>query len=121
MKSMNKKLIIWSPRILCILFALFISLFALDVFNEGQGFWTTILALLIHLIPTAIIVVILILSWRRYPMIGAIGYFILGILYIIMAWGKFHWSAYAAISGPLIVIGILYYFNWIYRSELRNP
>jgi hypothetical protein len=31
--------------ILCILFAVFLSLFALDVFDEHLGFWKTLLAL----------------------------------------------------------------------------
>ena len=36
MKTTPKRLLFWTPRILCLLFAGFISLFALDVF-EGQG------------------------------------------------------------------------------------
>src|SRR5512136_208534 len=35
----------WAPRVLCIVMAMFISLFALDVFGSGQGFWWTTLAL----------------------------------------------------------------------------
>ena len=50
--SRNAKLaLFWTPRILCIVFALFLSLFSLDVFGEGYGFWETLLALLIHLVP----------------------------------------------------------------------
>jgi len=33
MNALLKRLFFWSPRILCILFAVFLSLFALDVFN----------------------------------------------------------------------------------------
>lgn len=57
-----KGLLFWTPRILCLLFAVFLSLFALDVFTEGYGFWKSILALLIHLIPTWIVLVILAVS-----------------------------------------------------------
>ena len=59
-----KPLLFWTPRVLCLLFAVFLSLFALDVFNEGYGFWKTILALLMHLIPTWIVLAILAISWR---------------------------------------------------------
>lgn len=118
MKNKNKKLLVWSPRIICILFAIFISLFALDVFDEAGGFWQTTIALLVHLIPTAIIIFILILSWRKYPLVGALSYIILGLVYVIMAWGKFHWSVYAVISGPLFIVGILYFFNWRFRKDI---
>jgi hypothetical protein len=60
-----KQLLFWTPRILSLLFALFISLFALDVFSEGHGFWKTLLALLMHLIPTAVILIVLAISWNR--------------------------------------------------------
>ena len=58
------RLLYWSPRVLCIAFAIFVSLFALDVFNEGLGLAKTILALSIHLIPTAFLVIVLAVSWR---------------------------------------------------------
>jgi hypothetical protein len=45
-------------------FAGFISLFALDAFEENPGFWNSTLALLIHLIPTGLLQLILAVSWR---------------------------------------------------------
>ena len=57
---MPKKLIYWSPRILLILFILFLALFSLDVFDEAAGFWQTALALLMHNLPSLILTVILI-------------------------------------------------------------
>ena len=39
MKSISKRLLYWVPRILAILFATFISIFALDVFGEHLPFW----------------------------------------------------------------------------------
>ena len=35
----------WTPRVAGILFVLFLSIFALDVFGETRGFWETLLAL----------------------------------------------------------------------------
>jgi hypothetical protein len=52
------------PRILAILFAAFLSVFALDVFGEGYWFWGTIRALFMHLIPTMIVLAALIIAWR---------------------------------------------------------
>jgi len=114
-----QQLLYWAPRTLCIVFAAFISLFALDVFGEAKGFVATSLALLIHLIPTFVIIGVLVFSWRR-EWIGGILFIVLGILYVVWAWGKFPLSTYLLIAGPLVVTGILFLLNWRYRSDLRT-
>lgn len=118
MKQASRLFVYWAPRILGILFALFISIFALDVFELNAGFWKTTLGLSIHLIPTALILVILALAWKR-EWIGTIGFIALGILYIYLSWGRFPLSVYFLISGPLFLLGILFMVNWIYRDD-RN-
>ncbi len=118
MKKSVKSLLIWTPRILCILFALFISLFSLDVLNESRSFGETVLALVIHLIPVFVIIIVLVLSWR-WAWVGGLLYVIFGAAYIITAWGKFVLSAYLFIAGPLFLIGVLFWINWYYRSELK--
>ncbi len=112
-----KPLLFWTPRILCLLFAVFLSLFALDVFTEGYGFWKTILALLIHLIPTWIILVILAVSWR-WEWAGALLFTSLGIFYMVSTRWRMHWSAYALISGPLFVVAAMFLIDWVYRARL---
>jgi hypothetical protein len=119
MSRSMKQFLFWIPRILCILFALFLSLFSLDVFDEGLGFWETILALLLHLVPTYIVIAVLLLAWR-WEWIGAVLFTALAVFYVVWAWGRFHWSAYAVISGPLVLISILFLLNWIYRAQLRT-
>jgi len=119
MNNTTGKWLFWTPRAICILFAVFTSLFALDVFTEHSGFWTILLALLIHLIPTYIIVAVLVVSWRREA-IGGYLFISLGILYLLMAIGKFPWYVYLAISGPLFLVGILFLLNWRYREQLRS-
>ncbi|MFC1887930.1 hypothetical protein ACFLYK_03885 [Candidatus Cloacimonadota bacterium] len=111
MKRNVGKLLYWSPRILCIVFALFLSLFSLDVFSEGSGFWRTILALLIHLVPVYFVIIALLIAWR-WEWIGAILFMGLAVLYILFFWGKFAPGVYIAISGPLFLVGILFLFNW---------
>ena len=118
MKTSTKRLLFWTPRILCLLFVTFISLFALDVFGENQGFWRTLLALLIHLIPTGILLVILAATWR-WEWIGALLFPALGIFYIVAFWGRFHWSVYLLLSGSLFVRGALFLLGWQHRAELR--
>jgi hypothetical protein len=117
-RSPAQQLLYWTPRALCIAFAVFISLFAMDVFNEGLGFWGTSLALLMHLIPTFLLVAVLALSWRR-EWVGGILFIALAVVW---AWSKPHaglWT-FLLIAGPLVLIGALFLLNWYYRGELRG-
>lgn len=119
MNASTRRILYWAPRILGILYALFLSLFALDVFGVGISFWRSILAFLIHLVPVYLVVIVLVLAWR-WEWVGAVAFAALGLLYLVLARGE-HWTAYAAISGPLLLLGILFLLNWIYRTKLRAP
>jgi hypothetical protein len=117
MTAATRHLLFWTPRILCILLAVFLSLIALDVFGMGLGPGEALLAFLIHLTPTWLVVIATVLAWRR-ELIGAILFPLLGCWYIVMAWGE-HWAAFACISGPLFVIGILFSLNRVFRAQLH--
>ncbi|MHC4535153.1 MAG: DUF7670 domain-containing protein [Planctomycetota bacterium] len=119
MNTSIKRALFWAPRVLCILFAIFLSLFALDVFSEGYGFGETILALLIHLVPVYIVFIVLFIAWR-WELIGSILFFALALFYLVWSWERFHWSAYLVISGPLALLGVLFLFNWIFRVQMRT-
>ncbi len=119
MKPLMKPLLFWTPRVLCLLFAVFMSLFALDVFGQGYGFWGTILALLIHLVPTGIVLVVLAVSWR-WERVGAILFMALGIWYLLTSWGRLPWSACAVISGPLLLVGVLFLVSWLKRAQIQS-
>lgn len=120
MEESLKRWLFWAPRILCIAFALFVSLFALDVFGGDYDFFETILAFLIHLIPTGIILIALVVSWR-WEWIGSIAFTALGVLYIVMFWDReFSWSIYVMMSGPLFLLGILFLINWLCHKRIRT-
>ena len=118
MNMRTKQAIFWTPRILGILFAVLLSLFALDVFSAGYGFREMLLALLIHLIPAGIIVIALVIAWR-WEWVGAVLFTALAALYLISSWGRFPWGAYLSISGPLVLIGILFLVNWVYKAQMQ--
>lgn len=109
----------WAPRILTILFALFLSVFALDVFAETKGFLQTVTALVLHLMPTFLVVVLLMLAWR-WELIGVIAFAGLAITYIVVMWGRFPWATYATISGPLLLISVLFFLSWRQRFRART-
>ena len=111
MQPSTQKALYWAPRVLTLLFAAFISIFALDVFGENQGFWQTLGALAMHLIPTFLIILLLVLAWR-WEWVGAAGFLALSLLYLVTSWGRFHWSAYAVISGGLFLLAVLFFVSW---------
>jgi hypothetical protein len=106
----------WAPRILGILAAAFISLFALDAFTQGYSAWEAVLAFLIHLVPTYLVVIALVLAWR-WERVGAALFIGLGASYVIWAWGRFDLIAYLVVSGPLVVTGVLFLLAWMYAGR----
>jgi hypothetical protein len=115
MKEKGKRLTYWAPRVLGILFALFISLFALDVFGEGYSFGEMIVAFIMHMVPTALVVVALVVAWR-WEWAGAILFAALGAWYIVMSRGRMDWLTCLLIPGPLFLIAALFLSNWLRRQ-----
>jgi hypothetical protein len=116
MSRAGRRVVSWLPRVLGIAFAIFISMFALDVFSEGTGFWRTAFALIIHLIPAAIVVVALAVGWRR-EWAGAILFGVLGMFYLVTTLQHPDWIL--VISGPLFLIALLFLMSWLANSRLR--
>ncbi|MBP6786205.1 MAG: hypothetical protein KA170_01350 [Candidatus Promineofilum sp.] len=72
-----RSLLRWMPRALGGAYAVFISLFALDMWGTGAGFWNELAGFLVHLLPTYFILGALVIAWRN-PRAG-------GILFIVLA------------------------------------
>ena len=115
---MNKKLIHWLPRVLGILFALFISIFALDAFGEGIPFTKAVVGFLIHLLPTYIVIAVLLIAWK-WEWVGGILFIFAGFFYIFGA-NNMHWSAYLLIAGPPILIGCLFIAAYFLSKSTRR-
>ncbi|MBU2576484.1 MAG: hypothetical protein KKF50_02070 [Nanoarchaeota archaeon] len=118
---MKFKFLYWTPRILSIIFILFISMFSLDIFEMNLGFWGTIVGLFMHLIPSFVLIIILIFAWR-YEWLGGVVFILAGVFYMTMLLlnSSFEWymlSWIAIISGPAILIGILWFLSWTKRTN----
>jgi len=115
MNIKTKKIILWLPRILGIIFVLFLGLFSLDVFDGTSGFWLTLAGFLIHNIPSLILSVVVLISWR-YPLVGAIVFGLAGIAYVVMVAVSQElsiiilWSL--TIAGPALVTAGLFFLSW---------
>ena len=114
MTTLSRRWLFWTPRVLCIAFLLFLSLFALDVFDEGHGFWRT---------PVFILAGALALAWR-WEWIGTVIFTGAGFLYVWFALSRPWPAAMKAesillIAGPAWAIGALFLANWLKRRELH--
>jgi hypothetical protein len=101
------RVLVWTPRILVILFAAFISVFALDVFGEKRPFFEKILGFLIHLIPTFLIILSVIIAWR-FKLIGGVLFAIVGIVFTLFFKTYTNIGRFAMLSLPLFLIGALF-------------
>ena len=115
-----KKIIYWTPRILSIIFIAFLVLFSLDIFDESLGFWGTVVGLFMHNIPALVLLVVLVISWKR-EWLGGIVFILAGILYIFLTLKRvpnisiaFSWSL--IIAGPAFLVGLLFLNDWFRKK-----
>ena len=112
----GEKILYWAPRVLGIVFAAFISIFALDVFGERYGFWGTIFALLMHLVPTFLVVGALLAGWRwEWP--GGVLFIGLAVFYMVMFRREMDPVIFLLIPGPLALVGVLFLVNWFKKRN----
>ena len=118
------RFVYWTPRILAIVFILFLAMFSLDIFDNNYTFWEIVLGLFMHNIPTFILLIVLLISWR-YEIVGAVAFILAGILYIVwllmsqkLEWYMLFWVL--QIAGPTFLVGILFWVNWKKRKQVRK-
>jgi hypothetical protein len=114
-KSSQPSIPVRIARILGIVFAIFISIFALEAFSEDQSLGETLTAFFMQLIPTLIILVILWIAWK-WPLPGGILFILVGISYIISA-NQGYLSTYLMIAGPPILTGLLFVVGYILKKQ----
>jgi hypothetical protein len=93
------------------LFAAFLAVFAFDVFDEGFGLGETVIALLLHLLPSALVVILLAVAWRWEP-IGALFFGLAALAMLVVSRGE-AW----VISGPSLLVGLLFWASWKTRAR----
>ena len=118
MTSTTGSLLLWAPRVLGAAVSMFLGLFALDVFNEGEAFSETLAAFAIHVAPAVLLFAVVAASWNR-EWVGGILFTSLGVAYMGMARGRFEWIL--GVSAPLLIVGLLFLWSWRYHKELHRP
>lgn len=117
------KLIYWAPRILGVIFVVFLMMFSLDVFEPGLTFGQMATSLFIHNIPTLLLLLVLAISWK-HEIVGGVAFILAGLLYILLLITSSQFESYmlswsVIIAGPAFFIGILFMINW-YKKNHRN-
>jgi CHASE2 domain-containing sensor protein len=102
-------LLLWTSRILGIAVSVFLGLFALDAFAPGKPLARALADFAIHLVPAAVVLTIVALSWRR-PWIGGVAFVLLAAAYALTVRFRLDWVL--AISGPLLAVGVLFLWSW---------
>lgn len=119
------KILYWTPRIICILAILFVSLFALDAFDGQLSIWEQIGGFLIHLIPSFILLGLLILAWK-YEYIGGIILIIIGLIFSVIVFrhnyrmNQSFWMSIgviASITFPFIIAGTLFVIHHLKKRK----
>jgi hypothetical protein len=100
------KILYWIPRVVGILAILFISSFALDVFQEGTPSTQMLLGLAVHLIPSAVLAALLAVAWR-YEIVG--GLFFVAISFVPFFLLSNQVWVNAILCAPLLLTGILFF------------
>lgn len=115
--SSNKSNFIWIPRVITIIFILFISLFALDVFSLEGSWWEKLAGFLYHLLPSFFLLIILITS-RKNPLLSGVLFIVLGLIFTLRFQTYRHFLSFLLISLPPLIIGILFiYANYLQKKK----
>jgi hypothetical protein len=113
---MKNTVLYWFPRVLCILYIVFISLFALDAFYGSNSLGYEFLAFLKHMIPSFMLIILLILSWKK-ELLGGILFLIAGVIFTL-GYSTFQVTpVFFCISCPLFIIGVTFLMDYAVRSK----
>jgi hypothetical protein len=117
MTNRSDALLLWSPRVLGIVVCLFLSLFALDAFSGGKSVAQAAADFLVHVAPMLVLLGVVALSWR-WEWIGGAVFTALALTYAYVA--RHHLSWIPVVSGPLLVVGILFLWSWSRHRRLHG-
>lgn len=114
-----RQLLHWAPRVVAIGFAIFLSLFAFDVFTEYERLLEIMVALFMHLVPTYFVIAATLIAWR-WPGKGAVAFALLGIATMLFFRTYQELITFLLVSMPLFVVGVLFYADFRQSQTLAS-
>jgi hypothetical protein len=107
----------WAPRIAGVAVSLFLALFALDAFDD-KSFLAALPGFLVHLFPACLVLGAVAVAWR-FPLVGAVAFAGLAVIYGIRVKWRLDWVA--VIGGPLLIVAALYAVSARYAGGREPP
>lgn len=111
----KERFLLWNARILGIAVSLFLGLFALDAFEPGTPLGRALISVAIHLVPALGVLAIVALCWDR-PWMGGVAFVVLAAVYAVTVRFRPDWVL--VISGPLLIVGVLFLWSWRHQRQL---
>lgn len=99
--------LIWIPRVLAIVFIIFVTLFGLDVFSGDASFLEKLGGFFIHSIPSMILLLILFISWKK-PLVGGSLFILFSIAFTLYFRTFRSLSTFLLLTFPFLLVGILF-------------
>jgi hypothetical protein len=106
----QQMLTVWFPRVLVVVYTLFIALLSFDVFQSDASLLENIGGFLMHNIPTFVLIFALYLSWKN-PIKGGIAFVVISVVFTIFFKTYERWDTFVLISFPLLLVGALFLLN----------
>jgi hypothetical protein len=119
------RIIHWIPRILCVLSILFVSLLALDSFAPGIPLRQQIGGFFMHMIPSFVLILFLIVAWK-WELIGGAIFVMIGLGFMPFIYMmNFHmnnsvWMSLGVIlmiNAPFVLVGLLFILSHFLKRK----
>lgn len=104
---MKFKRLILIPQGLMVLFIVFLSMFAFDVWFEDWSLVEKVIGFLIHLLPSFILLAVLLFS-KKYTKITGYIFMLMGLGFAVFFDAYEEWMTFLILVVPLIVCGLLF-------------
>ncbi len=120
----------WLPRIICTGAIFFISIFAADASVPGLSLWKQIGDFFLHLIPSFILIIFLLIAWK-WELAGGIFFLVIGIgmspVIFLHNQNVNHFPVHECIMSvllvtfPFIVAGIMFIISYLVKKKYSSP
>lgn len=101
-------LLLWMPRMLALVLALFLAMMAMHVYLEGKDFGETSQAFVTNLVPSLCVLSLIAIGWRRDGL-SALGFLALAIAYFVAFSGWEHLPGSLILTLPPLGISLAFY------------
>ena len=117
-----KQFLHYCPRILSILFCLFIMMFSFDVFEGNSSIFEMLVGFIMHNLPVFGMAIITFFAWKN-DLVGTIGFILIGLFFFFLVSsnmsneGGIMNPAVFIITLPALLISALYFINFRYNHK----